>query len=247
MASLSDFESTPIKEIIFTISFSSDVEMSCLEKFKELPEIATKFSNQEEQYTTQINNIEIFKPTTTFVKNGFLLKSSPDDNKVLQIKTGVFSFHKINQYEQYHNLLSELIRYWELFTMCLNSKISITRVSLRYINFIKIEGKETLKDLVNINTNHPFNKFVLNSNFNKIQFNYNQGDNTPIDVTLVTSMAKDKDKDGVLLDIILNKQIPASSKQTLQPLFEGMRNIKNYLFEQSITTTTFDKYVSDTK
>ena len=243
MATLSSFENTPIREIIFTISFSNDVAMTCFVKFKGLPEIRAKFPNAEERFSPQVKNVSEQTATANFIKSGFVLKTSEQENKILQVSKGVFAFHKVDEYQGYEELFEELEGYWKLFKDCLDSELIISRVSLRYINFIEKEATERYQDLITIQVKHPFDEFQIDSSYNQLKFSHQSNEGlAPIEANLVTATVRDKNKNGIVLDIILNRNI-TTKEEELNLLFEGMRALKNTLFEKSITQTTIQKYI----
>lgn len=245
MIALSNFERTPIKEIIFTISFSNDINVNCYDEFKNLAEIKDIFP-QSEQTITSVEMLAKDDENTSLIHNSFVLKSKESQNKLIQIKKGVFGFHKVKEYEGFSNLFADLKNYWNLFLSCTDIEIDITRVSLRYINFIEKASNEEWKDLLKIQTSHPFSEYDVKPQLNQFQLIDKNTTENPITINLVTASAMDAEKEGVVLDIILNKNINNSSGD-LEYLFEGMRDVKNDVFERSITEITKQKYITHGK
>lgn len=235
------FITTPIKEIIFTLSFKGEVNNTHIMEFIKDPIIVKDFNvnrQKEELAAVKINEQSV----QGFTEHSTILENSEKD-KILRVRKGAVALYKVNEHEKYEYLLNALVEYWESLKSKVEDDLMIQGISLRYINFIECEEKETIKDLLNIYTNHPFSEEEINRNFSQIQLL--KPDNihpTPIEVNLVASNASHKGKKGVLFDIILNRKVEEEEEQTLNALFKGMRNIKNELFFKSITDRTINKY-----
>jgi len=238
MRPLQDKISNPIKEIIFSISFAESIKMECLKRFVEINEIKEAFPVIRPGYNTNLKATSDGKPPVTDVqKAGYVLKCDEPCNRILQAKVGLLAFHKTKEYQSYVELLPELNFYWEHFQIC-TGMLSVTNVSLRYLNFIEINEYEQIKEFVNIWTESPFYK--INHSFITLKFMVENGNNT--EATIVVTKGKDKNKDGVILDIILNRKTGLSTFEHIGEAFEGMREIKNDIFQRCITELTRSKY-----
>jgi uncharacterized protein (TIGR04255 family) len=225
---------TSIKEIVFTISFSGDYTSKNLEDFASLQEIASVFQKKVDyNYTSEVRKNPIFTNTSF----GLILQHKEDTNKILNIKNGLFSFHKVKEYENYESLFENLQNYWGIFSKMNN--ILITKISLRYLNFIEINDESDMKEWLNIEIKHPFNVKLIN-NFNQIKFIHPK--DSSIEANIITTLGKDKQQNGIILDIILNKNINHQNFKNIHDLFENMREIKNDIYEQSITEQTKKLY-----
>ena len=112
---------TPIKETIFSISYKEIVDEDCFNKFLELERIKNKF-NVIPAIDRKLN-IEGDKLDVSSKPNGFHLKNK---DHILQLRTGSFSFHYLNGYEVFDNLLDTFINYWEEFDKVTKDVLSIT-------------------------------------------------------------------------------------------------------------------------
>lgn len=235
------FVTTPIKEIIFTLSFKGKVDDSCIAEFIEDPIVTEHFDvnrQKEELAAVKINE----QGVEGFTEYSTILETAQKD-KILRVRKGSFALHKVNEHEKYQSLLEALVQYWGSLKSKTQDDLMIQVVSLRYINFIECEEEESIKDLLTIYINHPFSEEKIDRNFSQIQFSKSDDIHpTPISVNLVASSARHKGKKGVLFDIILNREIEKQEEQSLEALFAGMRKIKNNLFFESITEKTKSKY-----
>lgn len=228
----------PIKEIIFSISFAESIKMECLKRFTEISDIKQAFPVIRPGYNANLKASNDGKPPITDVKkSGYVLKCDEPCNRILQAKIGLLAFHKTKEYQSYDELLPELNIYWKHFQDC-TGDLSVTSVSLRYLNFIDIIENEEIKDFINIWIESPFN----NVNHSFISLKYMDEKDNSTETTIVITKGKDNNKDGVILDIILNRKIDSRSFQTIGQAFEGMRELKNEIFQKCITPITKTKY-----
>jgi uncharacterized protein (TIGR04255 family) len=230
---------TPIKEIIFSISFNNDkLDEKNISTFTEDAVITHNFHKQR-GYKAELKSENQNPPITSVYPDGFILTNKAE-NKLLKVKLGSFSFHKIKEYEKFDSLFSDLKIYWGTFLKhAVNSKI--TSVSLRYLNFIEAPEKSKLSDWVTITSDNPFTNELLGE---FVQIKFNDQYDPLLAVTIVAAKGKDPNgKSGIILDIILSKENPiADNSHDLEIAFNEMRSIKNKIFEKSITTKTKNNY-----
>lgn len=233
-------KTTPIKEVIFTISFEENVDSICLDDFKEIHEIKNRFSIQSRQYQAKIQETEELNPTSEVYHDGYMLKTDNLEHKVLQIRQGSFSFHKVDEYERFDTLLAEFEKYWKILVKCSSKSLSVNNISVRYLNFIEKEVGKTNKEIVNVFTHHPFTTSAIE--FCNLRFNY-EDINNEININIVATNGESNNIKNIILDIIVNKSISKSDDNS--KLFEhmlGLRQIKNDIFFKCITDETFNKY-----
>jgi uncharacterized protein (TIGR04255 family) len=245
MASFIQLESTPIKEVIFTISFKENVALEKLQLFKQLPQITEKFPIINTGFQTQLSAKNNEAPVPKVSEVGFIMKDK-SNSYIIQAKKGSFAFHKVNGYENFEALLTKLEVYWnDLIKIC--GDLTILNLSVRYLNLIEKEKDEKISDLLNIVTKHPFGE--NETNLTQHRFKYDKNPQITITVVtakpnfVVTDKQNNKLKDGVVLDIIINKKID-SNKQIAFDFtnFNEMRTVKNEIFFKSITEKTINKY-----
>ena len=239
MASFIKLKNTPIKEIIFTISFNENVPVEKLDIFTGLPQIKNTFPIVDKGFNTHLVAKPKEQPTSKTSIDSYILRSLKPLSKIIQARKGSFSFHKVNGYEHFEKLISELHEYWGLFVQC-TGVLTVNNISVRYLNFIEKDKEEDFIDLVTIHTQHPFGK-EIESNFTQYRFKY---DSIPtITANVITAKGKDGLKEGIVLDIILNKKIEMIQNiEIIFSSFYDLRIAKNDLFFRSITEKTINKY-----
>ena len=237
MASFIKLERTPIKEIIFTISFKENVDDTKLDAFASLPLIKTNFPIVNKGFNTHVQALNNQAPTTKVSLDGFVLRSGAPHKKVLQARKGSLALHIVNGYENFNNLTTELNEYWQLLISCCG-ELTVNGLSVRYLNFIELKDNDTIEDLITINTKHPFGNKIDNT-FTQHKFAYDK--NPTITINVVSTIGKNETRNGIILDIILNKIIENKNPFNFDN-FDGMRDAKNDVFFKSITENTINRY-----
>ncbi|MCS6283667.1 MAG: TIGR04255 family protein [Dolichospermum sp.] len=239
MAVFIKLKNTPIKEIIFTISFNESVTIEQLDTFKALPEIKEQFPIINEGFNTEVQATGNEAPVAKISTDGYMLQCDPSKPRIIQARRGSFSLHNVGRYETFETLINELKDYWSLLRSCVDS-LTVNNLSVRYLNFIETKGD--IDKLLTIQSKHPFGNDI-ESNFSQYKFNYDK--NNDIITTVITATGRDGDKNGVILDIILNKKIVSGKNiDIIFDSFSDMRAAKNDIFFRSITEYTISKYNS---
>ncbi|HUH73626.1 MAG TPA: TIGR04255 family protein [Chitinophagales bacterium] len=230
--------SNPIKEIIFSISFAENIKLDCLQNFVEIDEIKKAFPVIRPGYNANLKATSDGTPPVTNVqKSGYVLKCDEPYNRILQAKVGLLAFHKTKEYKSYVELILELNSYWEKFQIC-TGQLIVTNVSLRYLNFIDIDKDEQIKDFVNIWTESPFTE--VKQSFTSIKYTLVNDPKT--EATIAVTKGKDNKKEGIILDINLNRRIEGKYYENISDAFGDMRELKNSIFQECITEKTKNKY-----
>lgn len=235
---IKNMTTTPIKEIVFSVSFEEILKLSHIEKFRESELVNDRFSEVIPGFDTKITNRDPDTlPNSDVTKSGYIFKCGPPCDKILQAKLGSISFHKIRQYQPYDTLIQEFSDYWRLLQE--NSHmLSVSSIALRYINFVEIDDGESIKDLVSINITHPF-QGVLNE-FYQLRIMLDEQSQTAGNV-VVTNVTQNG-KPGVVIDVSINRKISSQQFDDIQEAFSGMRDYKNEIFIKSVTEKTLSKY-----
>src|SRR5690606_32794726 len=101
--------------------------------------------------------------------DGFLLRSNTEQNRILQVRIGgLFTFHKTMEYENFDVLVNELDCYWEKFQDAYGNLLTITNVSLRYLNFVEVKENENSEEYVRVKASSPFGG--ITNTLTQIQF-----------------------------------------------------------------------------
>lgn len=232
-----ELATTPIKETIFSVSYNEIVDESCFDNFLKLPEIQDAFdvkpSINQEFTLGKEGNVKV-----TSEKNGFHLK---DDNIILHLRRGSFSFHFLNGYKNFEILFSEFERYWLLFDKITKDNLIVTNYSARYINVIETDKENQPTHLVQLYPKQATDRDIKNFQ-NSIQFHYR--DNPDY---LINAVSTKLDQGGVLLDISVSGKNMTKQNIDLKKSFEPLRDIKNKVFFDSITARALLKYMDDNK
>lgn len=239
MASFIKLKNPPIREIIFTISFSENVSLEKLDAFKSLPKISKTFTVVDKGFNTEVvaNNNEA--PVSKTNLDGYLLRSPIVDSRIIQARRGSFALHKYNGYVEFETLITEFFTYWDLLIQC-TGDLTVNNISVRYLNFIEKNNQERVEDLITIVTKHPYGETIDNT-FTQFKFQYDK--KPEIGATIITAKGRIQKIDGIVLDIILNKQITSrQDREFILNSFSDMKAAKNDLFFRSITETAIKKY-----
>lgn len=232
MASSIKLKNTPIKEIIFTISFNETIPLEVLEGYKQLPEIAEKFTIADKGFNMKVEAMGGEQPVSNASVDGYVLRCLPL-SRIIQARRGSFSFHKVNGYEAFEKLMAEFRYYWDLLIQ-ITGKLTVNNLSVRYLNFIAENPGEKM---TTIRTGHPFGEHI-EGYFTQYRFKYDQ--NPQIGVNIITAKGKEGE---IILDIILN--MPLRNEPNTQIVFDSlasMQQVKNDLFFRSITEEAIQKF-----
>ena len=227
-------ENTPIKEIIFSISYEEIVDKYCFDKFVNLKFIKDKFN---EIKPSETNSIEITPEGVKHSKDntGFHLKN---ENEVLQMRMGSISYHYLNTYCEFETILSCLLKYWKFFDGVTKDTLTISEISVRYINVIEIDEDNRASHLVQLYPKQSDDRKILNFQ-NLVSFSYLKHPDHLVNV--VSTKPKD---DLVLLDISVSyKYKDFKTEKDIAENFKPLQQIKNKAFFDSITAKALLKYM----
>ena len=228
-------DKTPIKEIIFSISYDEIVDKECFDKFVKLDFIKEKFNDIKPSIVIEFSNKGISQHSE---KSGFHLRN---ENEVLQLRTGSFSYHFLNTYRDFNDVLATLINFWNQFDKVTKDNLTITSLSARYINVIEIDEDENLASrMVQLYPKQSSDRKVINFQ-NSVQFNYKKFPDYLINV-----VSTKPQQHIILLDITVNKKVNNENLKVigLKKLFEPLQEIKNKVFFDSITAKALIKYIN---
>ena len=226
-------KNTPIKEIVFSISYEEIIDTDCFEKFINLEKISARFKVQKALVLEIRNNNQLRQGNET---SRFHLKN---ENEVLQLRKGSFSYHYLHSYKDYDTVLDVLMDFWNDFTEQVKDTLTVTSISIRYINVLDTDEDNTPSRLVQLYPKYSSDRKIDNFQ-NSVQFSYN---NFPAYVVNVVS-AKPQ-RDFILLDITVYTNINNEllKDKNLKELFNPLQEIKNRAFFDSITAKALLKYI----
>jgi uncharacterized protein (TIGR04255 family) len=227
-------DDTPIKEIVFSISYDGIVDKSCFDDFVNLNFVKEKFNDIKPSET---NSIQIANGGLKHTRDntGFHLKN---DNEVLQMRMGSISYHYLNNYNGFDKMLDSLLKYWEAFDRITKDNLSISEISVRYINVIEIDEDNPASHLVQLYPKQSDDRKIFNFQ-NLVTFSYSKYPEYIINV--VSTKPKNE---FVLLDISVNYKYKVSNKnESLKDNFRPLQELKNKAFFDSITAKALIKYM----
>jgi|SRR5690606_18942622 len=226
---------TPIKEIIFSISYDEIVDKDCFEKFVNLETIKKKFPDIKPSVTNQFKITSDGGVKLSNDSVGFHLKNSKE---VLQMRKGSLSYHYLHEYCSFDKMLDVLIQFWKTFDQVTKDSLTVNDISVRYINVIDVNNENPVSELVQLYPKQSKNRNILKFQ-NSVTFSYtNEPDYI---INAVSTQPKDN---LVLLDISVSKKVKQIDNN-LAETFSPLRNIKNRAFFDSITAKALLKYIKN--
>lgn len=226
---------TPIKEIIFSISYDEIVDKDCFDKFVNLEFIKKKFKDIKPSASNELEisdkGIRILKDDT-----GFHLKN---ENEILQMRKGSLSYHYLNKYCDYDKLLNNLIDFWIAFDDITKDHLSVNNVSVRYINMFKVDELNPVSELIQLYPKQSKERKIKRFQ-NSVNFVYTKYPNY-----IINAVSTQPNDNIVLLDIsVTNKTKKINNiKVDLASSFEPLQEVKNKTFFDSITANALIKYI----
>jgi len=230
---------TPIREIVFSISYNEIIDTTCFERFVESKDIKSSFEKIVPllERSFRIDNKGLSQSNSNKA-NGYQLRNK---NEVIQLRNGSFSYHYLNEYRDFDKILSSITSFWERFiSIVKKDALTITNVIVRYINVIEDKSNShDISHLIQLYPKRSNDRDVLNFQ-NSVTFKYQ--DNPEF---LITTVSTQVNKNTALLDITVVKDISLINEETknLSSLFRPIREIKNRVFFDSITAKALIKYI----
>jgi len=226
----------PIIEAVFEIS-TTELKESKIEKL----------SLKEKKFRAQFpkeDKIQLFEGTMTPAKKeaffnnhqaGFSYESK-DEKDILQFRTNGFSYHRLQPYSHWEDFINTALTYWEKYKN-LRDDIEVTKLGLRFINVIKLNGENSNKYL-KIDLSFP-------SEIKKpkqLQYRYISEFPDLESIAIVNLIQTE----NIVLDINIIKNTNLNqnviTKELLKNSFEQMREAKNVVFFKTLTPQALENY-----
>jgi uncharacterized protein (TIGR04255 family) len=232
----------PIQEAIFSITFSEDLPAELLEQFANSDYIRSKFSQKAKQLfeakaTFEIEDGKFKSVNSSEVPNGYRLDSI-DKSQTIILKTNQLSYHKIRQYTNWENSISEFSEIWN--NLLQNQSYECNTLGVRFVNVIKLPFESIeLSDFFALHPNIPsgipqsLGGFFMTVTIPKGQMRAN------IIQTVENNVSAQNENIGIIIDIDITK--PAQKINISESDFQELRDYKNELFFNIITERT--KYI----
>ncbi len=243
MAKYIELKNTPIKEIVFALSFEENLNSDVISSFKETLLEEFQYKEVGPSYTFDVSDENSVKPS------GFLFKNDKN-NKIINLKRGRISFHKLECYESFESLCNEFIKFCQILEKKSGKEIKAANCSLRYLNLIELEKGEKEDGLFNfqIKFYDTFSEYKDVSKFFRLKIPNNIKNNSEGTITFALMIREDENKnkigEGVMLDIqtIIDDEVFKSIEECKKD-FKILRDFKNDLFFKSVTEKTIAKYL----
>ncbi|MGB5941609.1 MAG: TIGR04255 family protein [Leeuwenhoekiella sp.] len=224
----------PVRETVFSISYENIVDSNCYDNFSQLENIKKQFPEIKKAADKTFNLSE----TGISLKSdnvGFDLKN---DNEILRIRQGQFSYHFINKYKPFEMILESFSKLWLEFDSVTKDTLKPTSCSVRYINLIELEKEDLPSRLVQIYPKYSSDRNIKGFQ-NSVRFSYSDRPNHEVNV--VSTKLK---SDNILIDITVSTlQELTNDTLSINDILIPLQEIKNKAFFDSITARTLLKYL----
>jgi len=225
-----------IREILVSISFDGDISVQTLEeRVKKSTLINETFKKTHDAFSTSIK----FDPADSKSKTGrvgFVLQSKKDQRIILQLKTGMISYHMLDQYVPSNEFADLFQKYWSAIVG--DENIIPKELTIRYVNFIPVEDEEKLSDVITLKVEHPFEN--VENEFYNAKFHKND-----LPVNIVIAYEGNKENRGAFFDHSIKQKFNKEDKEkvsNLKQIISQLRPIKNDIFFKILTEKTKNKY-----
>ncbi len=173
--------------------------------------------------------------------DGFL-NWSADKKQVVQFRLDGFTFSRLKPYASWDEHFPEFIKNWTLYEKKV-SPMLVKRIAVRFINTIEIpSGKPALDDYLVNSSQPPIKGSVLDNFFNRIEFSLREFDTKAV-ITQTLVQQRDLSSIPIIFDLeVIRKISSLPTTKMLEDLFKALREIKNDIFEASLTQKTKDLF-----
>ncbi len=227
-------KNAPIRETVFSISYENIVDKSCYDNFTQLNEIRNKFS---EVKRAADKTFSLSDKGVSFTEDsvGFDLKN---DNEILRIRQGQFSYHYLNKYEPFDKILDTFTKLWFDFDNVTKDDLKPNSCSVRYINLIELNDEDLPSRLVQLYPKYSSDRNIKGFQ-NSVRFSYKDDPNSEVNV-----VSSKLTNNNILIDITVSTLQKISENQfSIKEILLPLQEIKNKAFFDSITARTLLKYL----
>jgi uncharacterized protein (TIGR04255 family) len=238
-------QAAPIIAAVVEFRFDDDLPNPLIQRIA--AKVAKGYAERTNLRTSQIEvnpalQVANFLPPIDMVK-----LSSKDQTEVFSVGAQACSIEQLSPYPGWSLFFARLARDWNLIDKLLRKR-KITRIGVRYINRIDLPlsvGRDYPGEYLNISIGIP--QQLANSTHVALNYQAEYGPR-PFKIILNTGFADSpipKMHSIVLdIDVISEKNVPQSTEEIFAMLGE-IRQIKNEIFEESITEYARRKFAGD--
>ncbi len=203
------------------------------------------FQAQYPKFRTQLIQEHQFKqevgaPPEVSVRSGVqaLRFFQEDEKQLVQVRTQGFSFNRLAPYSSLDDYLSEIQRTWRLF-LRVAAPVRIRLIRLRYINRILLPlkaGRVNLDHYLKRGPRLPDEKKLSFVGFLQQYSAAQMGTKNQVNIVLAAE-AVENDKLPIIFDIeaVASDSIEPEEWSKLHSGIQSLRNLKNMVFENSLT------------
>ncbi len=204
------------------------------------------FQAQYPKFRTQLIQEHQFKqeagaPPVVSVRSGVqaLRFFQEDEKQLVQVRTQGFSFNRLAPYSSLDDYLSEIQRTWQVF-LRVAAPVRVRLIRLRYINRIRLPlkaGRVNLDHYLKLGPRLPDEKKLSFVGFLHQYSAVQVGTKNQANIVLAAE-ATENNKLPIIFDIeaVASDPIEPEEWSKLQSGIQSLRNLKNMVFEKSLTT-----------
>ena len=227
-------DKTPVKEIIFSVSYDEIIDLECFDKFSNVNLIKSTFPEATPMMDQGIT-LKGDKISFSSNSNGISLRNK---NEIINIRKGSFSVHVLNTYKPFDYVNDLFIKYWKEFDRISKESLKVRDFFVRYINHIDLENEESASRLIQLYPKYSSDRYIERFQ-NSVSFNYKGFDQNLVRVS-TTSISQN----SILLDIMVSGYKDKSTiDYNVDGIFKPLQYLKNRAFFESITAQALLKYL----
>jgi len=236
----------PITEALFDIQVElpKEVTISDLEQLSSdiLSRYPTKSTRKRFEGKIELKGDQ--GATTESIDLGIdaFLNWSSYKKQVVQFRLDGFAFSRLKPYDGWDKHFPEVIKNWNLYAEKL-SPVWIKRIAVRFINTIEIPSEKLALDSYFVNfPKTPLEKSTLNNYFYRIELSLDDF-NAKAVITQTLAQSNNPLITPVIFDLEVYREISSRPEtKMLSDAFKTLRDIKNDIFQKSLTQKTKDLF-----
>ena len=228
----------PIEEALIDIRLSSAIEGSQ----EQMNELADLFKSELPLRTSK-KAFHLSSDQETIQKAdfaGIALKDAKPSH-ILQLDRDGMTYSIIKNYDTWEQFENAFLKYWREFKKLIDKTTLIRRVGVRFVNKLSVPVRklDDLQQYSTIKIDVPLENQELKEAFTRLVIS------PSVDVNCIVTQVLNMQISGQNLildiDVFTEKNIPLDD-EVLRELFSDFREIKNEVFEQSLTAKTKESF-----
>lgn len=225
------YANPPIEEALIDVRLNSVISDSQkqVEEFADLFNSELPFKNSKKAFHLHTDQGIMQKDDFA----GIILKDAKPNN-VLQLDKDGITYSSIKNYDTWEIFESTFLKYWQEFKKLIDSTTLIRRIGVRFVNKLSVSVRE-LSDLQKYSTikvEAPLENQELKEVFTRLVIS------PRLDINCIVTQVLNRQNSGqnLILDIdVFTEENISLDDEVLKKLLNNFRDIKNSVFEQSLT------------